>query len=289
MTDAATGSRLTDAEEAAERYGFVRDLLARMAPPPASLVELGAAPGDQSLGLAQAGYSVTAVDLGVDEWSDRPPGAMKAALAGAGVELVLWDLEQTPCPLANESFDVVVLTEVLEHLRDYPARALAESHRILRPGGILVLTTPNAASLGNRLKLALGRSVYTPLGDWLHGQPHARHARVYTRSELEAFGFPVGLEPVAVTGRLFYRSAGNRAAHARLAKVLIAMRSRGRSRQPVRRSSSSQGGPNIPRTRWMRRNQPAVAFGSRMAHIIAIGRSNTARRRSWSGKSSSSW
>jgi hypothetical protein len=34
---------------------------------------------------------------------------MKAALAEAGIELVLWDLEQTPYPLSDQSFDVVVL------------------------------------------------------------------------------------------------------------------------------------------------------------------------------------
>jgi 2-polyprenyl-3-methyl-5-hydroxy-6-metoxy-1,4-benzoquinol methylase len=223
MTDTATGSCTTYEEEAAERYSFVRAFLAQLAPPPADLVELGAAPGDQSLGLAQVGYRVTAVDLGMDEWSDRPPGAMKAALTEAGVELVLWDLERTPYPLADQSFDVVVLTEVLEHLRDYPAQSLAEARRILRPRGILVLTTPNAAYLRNRLTLARGRSVYTPLVDWLHGQPHARHAREYTRSELESLIRHVGLAPVAVTSRHFYRAGGNRAPHARLAKVLIDM------------------------------------------------------------------
>src|SRR5438874_1182331 len=196
----------TYADEAAERYAFVRQLVMRAVSPPASLVELGAAPGDQSVELARAGYWVTAVDLGLAEWSDRPQGAMQATLAEAGVELVLWDLEQTPYPLADESFDVVVMTEVLEHLRDYPARSLAEARRILRPGGILVLTTPNAAYLRNRLRLVLGRSVYTSLSDWLHGLPHARHAREYTVSELESVVRHAGLELETVTGRHFYRT-----------------------------------------------------------------------------------
>jgi SAM-dependent methyltransferase len=208
-------------EEAAERYAFVRALLARLAPPPADLVELGAAPGDQSIGLARAGYRVTAVDLGMAEWSDRPQGAMQGALGEAGVELVVWDLERTPYPLADESFDVVVLTEVVEHLREYPAQALAETRRILRPGGWLVLTTPNAAYVRNRVRLVLGRSVYTPMRDWLHGLPHARHAREYTRSELELLVRHAGLEPVLVTGRHFYRTGGRRSALARTSKLLI--------------------------------------------------------------------
>jgi 2-polyprenyl-3-methyl-5-hydroxy-6-metoxy-1,4-benzoquinol methylase len=217
----AKDPRSTYADEAAERYRYVRGLLAWVAPPPASLVELGAAPGDQSVELARAGYRVTAVDLGMAEWSDRPQGAMQASLAKAGVELVVWDLEQTPYPLADETFDVVVMTEVLEHLRDYPARSLEEARRILRPGGILILTTPNAAYVKKRFELLLGRSVYTPLRDWLHGLPHARHAREYTRSELESLVQHAGLAPMVVTGRHFYRAAGDRAPHARVAKVLI--------------------------------------------------------------------
>jgi 2-polyprenyl-3-methyl-5-hydroxy-6-metoxy-1,4-benzoquinol methylase len=209
------------AEEAEERYAFVRALLAGMAPPPATLVELGAAPGAQSVGLARAGYRVTAVDLGVAEWSDDAAGTMATTLAQEGVELVEWDLERVPYPLPDASFDVAVMTEVLEHLREYPARSLAEIHRILRPGGLLVLTTPNAAYLKNRLRLALGRSVYTPLGDWLHGLPHARHAREYTASELLTLVRHTGFEPALTTGRHFYRSGGSRSARDRLAKAAI--------------------------------------------------------------------
>jgi SAM-dependent methyltransferase len=44
-------------------------------------------------------------------------------------------------PLSGESADTVLLTEVLEHLED-PVRALKEAHRLLRPSGALILTTP---------------------------------------------------------------------------------------------------------------------------------------------------
>jgi len=44
-------------------------------------------------------------------------------------------------PVPNESFDTVTCTEVLEHVPD-PLRALREMHRVLKPGGHLILTTP---------------------------------------------------------------------------------------------------------------------------------------------------
>jgi SAM-dependent methyltransferase len=44
-------------------------------------------------------------------------------------------------PLENQSFETVVSTELLEHVPD-PLRALREMHRVLRPGGYLILSTP---------------------------------------------------------------------------------------------------------------------------------------------------
>ena len=213
-----TASAWPDAEEL---YAYVRSLLYRAAPPPADLLDLGAAPGAQSIALARAGYRVTAVDLGEapDAWgAGSPTGTMVGAFERAGVDLVLWNLDETPYPFADESFDVVLLTEVLEHLREYPLRALVEARRILRPDGVLIITTPNAASLQNRVRLALGRSVHTPLRDWMFGLPHARHAREYTAEELRELVTTAGFELVFIEGRHFHIGGGRLDRFAVLAK-----------------------------------------------------------------------
>ena len=51
-------------DEEKERHEFVRTLIQQLAPSPAEMVELGAAPGDQAIVFARLGYAVTAVDLG---------------------------------------------------------------------------------------------------------------------------------------------------------------------------------------------------------------------------------
>ena len=193
-----------------ERYAHVRDVLTRETPPPADIVELGAAPGVQSIALARAGYRVTALDLGEasDAWAGEPDGAMTAAFAETGIKFVQWDLEKTPYPLEDGSFDAVLLTEVLEHLRDYPLRALLEARRILRPGGLLVVTTPNSARLQNRVRLALGGNVQSPLNDWMFGLPHARHAREYTAAELRELVARAGLRLVSLHARHFHIRSG---------------------------------------------------------------------------------
>jgi SAM-dependent methyltransferase len=64
---------------------------------------------------------------GVDYLTDRS----KPDVVGSALDL----------PFDDESFDTVVSTEVLEHVPD-PLRALREMHRVLRPSGHLILTTP---------------------------------------------------------------------------------------------------------------------------------------------------
>lgn len=196
--------------EAQQRYAFVQGLLAADHPAPADVVELGSAPGDQIAQLAARGYRATSVDIGEasDAWSSGEAGRMDRLLADHGVVDVHWNLEDTPYPLDDASFDAVIMTEVYEHLRDYPVRSLEEVRRILRPGGHLYFTTPNAAYVMNRLRLLRGRSVASPLADWIAGLPHARHAREYTFGEVDELLTYAGLRTVARYGRHFNVTSG---------------------------------------------------------------------------------
>jgi SAM-dependent methyltransferase len=128
----------------------------------------------------------------------------------AGVQLVVWNLEEAPYPLDDESFDAVIMTEVFEHLREYPMRSLEEARRVLKPGGRVYFTTPNAAYVMNRLRLLTGSSVATPLRDWIAGVPHARHAREYTFPEILRLMQLARLRVVHVESRHFFTDVGSR-------------------------------------------------------------------------------
>jgi SAM-dependent methyltransferase len=199
----ATGNLST---EAAARYEFIQRLMeSDGVVPPACIIELGAAPGDQIADLSSRGYRATAVDIGVhsDEWGSGESGRMEELFAKSNVEYVQWDLEDTPYPLPDASYEAVIMTEVYEHLRDYPARSLLEITRILRPGGRLYFTTPNSAYLLNRVRLSLGRNVSSSLADWIGGVPFARHAREYTFAEAHELMEYASLEVVYSTSRHF--------------------------------------------------------------------------------------
>ncbi len=69
--------------------------------------------------------------------------------------------------LKGEMFDVIVCGEVLEHLY-FPEKVVAHATKHLNPGGIFLRSVPNAFSLKNRVRLAIGTKKGTPLSDPTH-------------------------------------------------------------------------------------------------------------------------
>jgi SAM-dependent methyltransferase len=105
-----------------------------------------------------------------------------------------FNIETDTFPYGDESFDVVVFSELIEHLGVNPVRALAEIHRVLRPGGIVIVTTPNSLSLQRFSDFLHAGSAmeqrYSPLFGY-----GARHNREYhpreLRELLEGTGFVI--------------------------------------------------------------------------------------------------
>ena len=79
-----------------------------------------------------------------------------------------------PASLRENPFDVVVLGEVLEHVFE-PVEVLAEARKVLRPGGRVVITTPNFMVWIARLQMLFGRFRYQSYGLWDFG-----HIRWFT-------------------------------------------------------------------------------------------------------------
>ncbi len=92
-----------------------------------------------------------------------------------------FNVEEDPFPYEAETFDVVIFAEIIEHLLKDPCKALREIKRVLRPGGKLILTTPNVARLENIARLIAGDNIYDPYSGY---GPYGRHNREYTCQEL---------------------------------------------------------------------------------------------------------
>ncbi|MCC7341002.1 MAG: glycosyltransferase [Bryobacterales bacterium] len=99
-----------------------------------------------------------------------------------------FDAERDAYPYAEDTFDVVLCTELFEHLGYDPMHCLLEIHRILKPGGHLLLSTPNACSL-RAIAAILGQ--YHPgffpafMRPTAAGEIDPRHHREYAPREIE--------------------------------------------------------------------------------------------------------
>jgi 2-polyprenyl-3-methyl-5-hydroxy-6-metoxy-1,4-benzoquinol methylase len=90
---------------------------------------------------------------------------------------------------AGEQFDVVVATELIEHLFQ-PGQLLAEVKTVLKPDGVFIITTPNLLVWTNRIKMLLGRFEYTKTG--LMDESHVHFFTYSTLHQLlQEHGFAV--------------------------------------------------------------------------------------------------
>ncbi len=93
----------------------------------------------------------------------------------ANIKVAVADLNREPLPYPDASFDLVTCTEVIEHLEHFRF-ALREISRVLRPGGVFVVSTPNVLNLRSRVRyLFFGFfNMFGPLqiGDDRHHSTH---------------------------------------------------------------------------------------------------------------------
>ena len=102
------------------------------------------------------------------------------------------NIETEVFPFADNTYDLVLCCEILEHLLINPSHMLYEAHRVLRPGGHILVTTPNVLRWDNLWSIIRGSNVY----DRYHGNGiYGRHNREYSPGEvselLEANGYQV--------------------------------------------------------------------------------------------------
>jgi glycosyltransferase involved in cell wall biosynthesis/SAM-dependent methyltransferase len=111
-----------------------------------------------------------------------------------------FDAEKHVYPYADEAFDTVMCCELIEHLFEDPMHMMSEINRILKPGGHLVMTTPNAGSLRAISAILLG---YHPAFFPAYIRPRkpdeeaeARHNREYVPMEIQHLLTDSGFELV---------------------------------------------------------------------------------------------
>lgn len=143
----------------AEDAGFCAMYLPAM--PGGRLLEVGCGTGQMLLAMKDLGWSVEGIDF-------DPEAVRNASLKGLDVRL--GDLAQQG--YGDGVFDAIFMSHVIEHVPD-PRALLDECFRILKPGGYLVVVTPNGAGWGSRLYGSHWRGIEPP-----------RHLHIFTPAAL---------------------------------------------------------------------------------------------------------
>jgi SAM-dependent methyltransferase len=168
---------------------------------PATILDVGCGDGFATGVAAQRnpGHHFAGLD-----WSATSLGAAREL----GVAVLRAGLDAPRLPVRPASVDVVVMSEVIEHLVDTDT-AIEAAHRALKPGGSLLLSTPNLAAWYNRGLLAAGiqpvfsevslRSVFGRPGSQVAG-----HLHMFTRRALVQFLAAYGFTCVKVAGARYH-------------------------------------------------------------------------------------
>lgn len=148
------------------QYKFALKLLDMLNPVDRTLVEFGGGRAECSRLLKERNYEVTFTDINRAnvEWA-----------RGQGFPSFLADMNNPLDMFSDNSFGVAILLEVIEHI-PMAELALREVYRILKPGGFLILSTPNPYFLWHRLSVLFGNPI--------RGEGY--HYRYYTKTSLES-------------------------------------------------------------------------------------------------------
>jgi SAM-dependent methyltransferase len=196
-------------ESVAFKVRYVFELLKVLAKKPSiprdlCIVDIGCERGDMLLLLQRLGFTnlhgvnLTPYDKRwladgktLDDYFGNKPGK---------IQYLTSDLDHSELPFKNGIVNIVILADVIEHLSN-PGWVLSEINRAMSPKGLIVVGTPNIASIRNRVYLLLGRSVNGDYEAWLGtkfrlGGRYVGHTREYTLSELKKISYLYGFQSV---------------------------------------------------------------------------------------------
>ena len=173
----------------------------RFLAPGARILDYGAGPCDSTAVLTRLGFRCTAIDDLEDEWHGI--GANRERIqkfaGAAGVDLIVAD--HVPSAISNQSFDMIMLHDVIEHFADSPHALLVRLIGLLKPGGYLYISVPNAVNLRKRLLVLSGRTNYPRFAAYYWSGPRWRgHKREYVKGDLELLCSYLGLDAVLLRG-----------------------------------------------------------------------------------------
>lgn len=187
-----------------DRIAQDMDLMRAKFAPSSKLLDVGSMPPLFIGAARRTGYDVVGLDI--------DPARFSNAIAEHRLDIRRCDVERETIPYDDGVFDGAVFNEIFEHLRLDPIKTLSEVKRVLKPGGLLLLSTPNGLSLRHWISLLssgkIGPNIYKEF-EKLNSLGHMGHVREYTVNEVAEFLGNLGFAVHQVFYRGRYGSTGS--------------------------------------------------------------------------------
>ena len=183
------------------RVSFDLDQVCTYVEAGAKILEVGAFPYLLTIPLVRSGYRVTVLGKGSSQEH------LRHIPESIGAQSIDCDLDVDAIAAADGCFDAVVMNEVFEHLRINLIFSMRELYRVLRPGGVLLLSTPNLRSINGIYNLLRHQESYSSMGGIFENFSHLEkvgimgHIREYTPKEVTDFLLEIGFSIQGVIHR----------------------------------------------------------------------------------------
>jgi 2-polyprenyl-3-methyl-5-hydroxy-6-metoxy-1,4-benzoquinol methylase len=178
------------AKNQARRFKITYDLCCQLVPDTNAVVcDVGRSPFTERLSNRYAQVWSLGLPLDEDDGGHRETNALRdvphiACDLNSSIDVDRW-------PRESVRFDLIVCAETIEHLHTPPELALMMLSSLLKPQGLLLVTTPNACGIARRLKLLLGSNPFERIRYYALNPGHFRE---YTRREMIEMGETAGLK-----------------------------------------------------------------------------------------------
>lgn len=189
-------------------YADVARTVLRYLEPGARILDLGSGPCDKTAVLAALGFECFAYDDLQDYWHKIERNRDKIIGFAREFSIDFQIASDDGPPYESETFDMVMMLGVLEHLHDSPRELLIDLLGTVKPGGYLFVTVPNAVNIRKRVLVLFGKTNYPSfeLFYWFPG-PWRGHVREYTKDDLRKLAHYLDLVVMELRSchRILYR------------------------------------------------------------------------------------
>lgn len=143
------------------------------------ILDVGASPYHIMYSLQKLGFDTWGIDINFS--------ILKEFQRKFNLKVIRHDAEKGRLPFEDQEFNIVIFTEVFEHLGVDPLMALKEIRRILKPKGVLILSTPNLYALHKIIMFLFGRSFNNALEELnkVESTGYMGHIREYSNKEIK--------------------------------------------------------------------------------------------------------